>query len=431
MKTARELDVWLYGTRIGSLRRTAPYDYSLEYSQEWASSPNAVPISLSLPLATRRHGGELVTNFLDNLLPDNEGVRDRWAREAGLASTEPFLLLGEYGRDVAGALQFSRPEIDEQVHVLRPLDDVAIADRIAVLRNDATAWLQSGDDVGRFSLGGAQSKFALARNEEAWYEPSGSAPATHIFKPVIEHLADGDAVEFIVMKAASMVGLETAKVELSHFENQRSLVVERFDRYRLSDGTVERVHQEDVLQALGRGRLQKYETHGGPSYRTIIDLLDAGWPDDAGASKQNFARALAYSWVMLSTDAHAKNYAILPQPDSLRLAPLYDVSSLIPYVRGKQRKEVEQAMADTNLAMSILGSYRAGDVSVDTWEAVARDARLDSKTFVEWVRDLCERIADVVQDEIRNLDARDQTDTVETFNRRIRVRATQAARAVA
>lgn len=430
MPSPTELTVLLFGEPAALLRRTRPQDYRLEYLPEWTATLDAVPISISLPLVPRVHTGRAVADFLDNLLPDSEGVRERWAREAGLDSAEPFLLLGAYGRDVAGALEFVDTEHGSRSREFRHVDVADIGARIQALRADRTAWRTATDDVGRFSLGGAQSKFALARQNDGWYEPSGAAPATHIFKPAVDRLEDGEVIEYLAMRSAAALGLPVAATTLERFDGHRSLVVERFDRVRRSNGHVDRLHQEDVLQALGRPRLQKYEAHGGPRYRDVLALLDRGWPDDAEASKESFVRTLAFNWLILNTDAHAKNFAVLLDSDSLHLAPLYDVSSLLPYLRGTSRREVEESTAASTLSMSALGSFRVGDVTAETWRSIARDARLSPDGLLSWTRDAAEHLADLVQAQIRELPSADTSPVTDSLNSRIRIRTTQALRAL-
>ncbi len=51
---------------------------------------------------------------------------------------------------------------------------------------------------------------------------------------------------------------------------------------------------------------------------------------------------LALSWVLGATDAHAKNYSLLLSGSSVRLAPLYDVNSVLPYL-APQRRGVQPA----------------------------------------------------------------------------------------
>lgn len=85
---SERLDVYLYGRRIAEIERKTQQNYRLQYLDDWARSPGAMPISFSLPLPQRVYGGQVLSNFLDNLLPDSDDVRNRWAREAGLETAE-------------------------------------------------------------------------------------------------------------------------------------------------------------------------------------------------------------------------------------------------------------------------------------------------------------------------------------------------------
>jgi serine/threonine protein kinase HipA of HipAB toxin-antitoxin module len=66
---------------------------------------------------------------------------------------------------------------------------------------------------------------------------------------------------------------------------------------------------------------------------------DEGYLASAATDAVNrFVNALAYNWIIGSTDAHAKNYSVLLSGLQVRLASLYDVASTLPYddmyVRG-------------------------------------------------------------------------------------------------
>ncbi len=52
--------------------------------------------------------------------------------------------------------------------------------------------------------------------------------------------------------------------------------------------------------------------------------------ESAGAVRR-FADALIWNWLIAGTDAHAKNYSLLLAGDQVRLAPLYDIASALPY----------------------------------------------------------------------------------------------------
>jgi HipA-like protein len=102
---------------------------------EYSSSNGPAPISLSLPRAARDAPGAAVA-YLENLLPDNEDVRERWARQRALPDSEPFTLLCAYGEDVSGAVSLSTdqnlPDRGDETVVEATEDDVA--ERMASLR---------------------------------------------------------------------------------------------------------------------------------------------------------------------------------------------------------------------------------------------------------------------------------------------------------
>ena len=291
-----QLEVFLYGYHVGELQRLATEKYVLRYDEAWANSDETVPLSLSLPLSSREHRGDAVSNFVDNLLPDNPAVRQRWAIEAGLSTVEPFALLQHYGEDVAGAVSFRTATVTD-----KPMRQYITYDEIALLiqatRLDETAW---HNDLlpapGQFSLGGAQSKFSLARHNNVWYQTTGSDASTHIFKPRVIGVPDGELVEYLVMSSAARLGIPTARVELFAHASEHSLVVERFDR-RVENGQTVRIHHEDLLQTLGMPRLRKFEKQGGPSIDTIARTLRA--TADA-ESPLRYAAMLIFSWLVKS-----------------------------------------------------------------------------------------------------------------------------------
>jgi serine/threonine-protein kinase HipA len=87
----------------------------------------------------------------------------------------------------------------------------------------------------------------------------------------------------------------------------------------------------DMCQALGLHPTRKYESDGGPGVRRIVELLreQSSSPDE---DVQSFLDAIAFNWLIAGTDAHAKNYSLLlGQNGVVRLAPLYDLASILPY----------------------------------------------------------------------------------------------------
>ncbi len=100
------LCLWMNGERVGSWLLTAQGEHQLHYDESWLASPLGRPLSLSLPLrpASAPYKGELVRNYFENLLPDNDNIRQRLAKRF-LTGSEALSLLAEIGRDCVGALQ--------------------------------------------------------------------------------------------------------------------------------------------------------------------------------------------------------------------------------------------------------------------------------------------------------------------------------------
>jgi serine/threonine-protein kinase HipA len=420
------LDVFLYEYRIGSLRRDGIEQYVFQYDEAWADADDTTSLSLSLPLPQRTHAGQVVADFVDNLLPDNPEVRQRWATDAGLSTLEPFYLLEHYGHDVAGAASFRAPGSSFETN-REPISDDQIAERIRQLREDETAWHDDRMAAnGQFSLGGAQSKFSLAKHGGTWFETTGGDPSTHLFKPQVKGLRDGELVEYLIMRAASLLGIPAAPVELFDAEGQHSLVVERFDR-RAESGETIRLHQEDLVQALGLPRLRKFELHGGPGVDQIAALLRQSSDD---GSRQRYAVLLIYAWIVLSADAHAKNYSVFLQPEGAALTPLYDASSVIPYLGpdlDTDHDSILQRANDTKLAVRYGASFQAGDVARFELELLARKAGMAADDLLAITAVCLLEISETVSDIASDLPTHLQTDTVARLVAWMPIRVRQAA----
>jgi serine/threonine-protein kinase HipA len=175
------------------------------------------------------------------------------------------------------------------------------------------------------------------------------------------------------MRLAASLGMPVARSEVRWFKDQVAIVVERYDRDRSPSGIV-RVHQEDLCQTLSILPTKKYENEGGPGARAAVDLLRnvSGRPQE---DVQRFVDALVFNWLIAGTDAHAKNYAVLIGAEGrARLAPLYDVASVLPYDFDLQR---------VRLAMKIGGVYRLRDIGAHQWLKLATELRLDSNALLD------------------------------------------------
>jgi serine/threonine-protein kinase HipA len=366
---------------------------SFTYNEPWRTAADAYPLSISMPLALAEHGHAKIDPFLWGLLPDNEIVLDHWARKFHVSARNAFGLIACVGEDCAGAVQFVRPERLEAILGEAPppiewLDEAAIAQRLRTLREDHSAW-RIPRDTGQFSLAGAQPKTALLFDNNRWGVPSGRVPTTHILKPPTGEF-DGHAEnEHFCLELARAGGLPVVDSRIMHFQDEVAIVVERYDRVRTAAG-LRRVHQEDMCQALAIPPTRKYQNEGGPGIRDIVELLrtySANAPEDV----HTFLDAIAYNWLIAGTDAHGKNYALLIGAQTrVRLAPLYDVASVVPY----QDINIDRV----KLSMKLGGEYRLRNISLYHWRRLAQELHVDPDATIQRVDDFARHLADHVPD---------------------------------
>ncbi|HWU75419.1 MAG TPA: type II toxin-antitoxin system HipA family toxin [Rhodanobacter sp.] len=365
------LDIWMNGEYVGVWERPRGAADRLTYDTGWMQSSAGRPLSLSLPFG-HVHGhdvqavrGDKVAAYFENLIPDNERILQRLRDRYSARSTAPFDLLAAIGRDCVGAVQLL-PAGAEPGDIRRidatSLSEAAVAD---ILRNTTVSRYPGevpDDDAFRLSIAGAQEKTALLRHRGRWCVPHGATPSTHIFKLPLGLVGNVQAdmrmsveLEWLCMELVREYGLPVAHVEIGRFEDQKALVVERFDRTPARDGKYWlRIPQEDFCQVTGLPPNRKYESDGGPGIRRIMDILRGS--EDADTDRENFFRTQLLFWIMGATDGHAKNYSLTLLPGGrYRRTPLYDVLSTWPIQgRGANRMDPRKA----RLAMAVEGDNR-------------------------------------------------------------------------
>lgn len=385
-----DLVVLLDGKEIGRVHSGTQGRLTFVYDDKWREARDAYPLSLSMPLAAKEHGRSVVEAFLWGLLPDNERVLDRWAAKFQVSARNVFALISHVGEDCAGAVQFVTPERLEAIRSgtedkVEWLDESGIAKRLRTLRSDHAAW-RLPSDTGQFSLAGAQPKTALLFQNDRWGIPSGRLPTTHILKPPTGHF-DGHAEnEHICLALARDLGLPAAQSKVMRFEDEIAIVIERYDRLRKGNEIL-RVHQEDICQALGIMPTRKYQNEGGPEPLNIIELLRT-YSTDRQADLKTFVGALGFNWLIAGTDAHAKNFSLLLSDSKVRLAPLYDVASILPYDEFDMRK--------IKLAMKIGGEYKLDQIGLRQWQKFAREARVNADELIASLASMAKQLPDEV-----------------------------------
>jgi len=396
------------GLYVGTWERPKGAADRLTYDIGWIQSEAGRPLSLSLPFGHARGRsddmqtlrGDKVAAYFENLIPDNERILQRLRDRYGARSTAPFDLLAAIGRDCVGAIQLLPAGTEPgDIHRIEAtsLNEAGVAD---VLRNTTVSRHPSetpDGDAFRLSIAGAQEKTALLRHRGRWCIPHGATPSTHIFKLPLGLVGNVQAdmrmsveLEWLCMELVREYGLPVAHVEIGRFEDQKALIVERFDRVRARDGHYWlRIPQEDFCQVTGLPPNRKYESDGGPGIRQIMDILRGS--ENAGTDRENFFRTQLLFWIMGATDGHAKNFSLTLLPGGhYRSTPLYDILSTWPIQgRGANRMDPRKA----RLAMAVEGGnrhYLIHDIHRWHWVAMAESLGLGERA-AGMIEDLIER----------------------------------------
>lgn len=392
----RALEVRINGRLAGDYRFSPSGGVSFTYAAEWLDWAPAFPISRQLPLRTDVQTGDHVHAVFENLLPDSPDLRRRIAERTSAQSDRPHDLLAAIGRDCVGAMQFLPPGADPgdpfAIHG-QPQSEAEIA---ATLRDLATTplGLRPGEAF-RISLAGSQEKTAYLRHQGAWMKPMGLTPTTHIFKRpmgMIGSIDMRDSVEneWLCLQLAGAMGFPVNAAEMAQFEDQRVLIVTRFDRATCPQGGLLRLPQEDFLQALGIPSAKKYQDHGGPGMREGFTLLEGSMA--RAADQVLILKAQIVNWMLGAIDGHAKNYSLALTPGGSRMTPLYDILSAAPTEAAFRHKDLRMAMAVGNRR-----HYRLDHIQPRHFDETAEAARVPPALRRQAFADLAEAAPGAVE----------------------------------
>lgn len=130
----------------------------------------------------------------------------------------------------------------------------------------------------------------------------------------------------------------------------------------------------------------KYQEDGGPGIPQITTLIRRVSADPE-VDVERFLKANMLNWLIGGSDAHAKNYSFLiGGGDEIRLAPLYDLSSQLPYPE----------LIAQRLAMKIGDHYDFALVTPADWRTLARSCALDEGQVIGMLTDFARALPDVV-----------------------------------
>ena len=341
------LAVELYGTVLGIFEgdfRTVDFAPSREGIERFGTNSRVLSVAIPLVGSLPRHHAARRRNWFGELLPEGDQY-DYLLAQGGLPKGDTPAFLARYGRDMAGALQLW--DLDDLTEPKSPqLRPVTSARVRALLEDPIGSPLANEPEGGKSSLGGVQPKIVLVKTADGWAQALGGHPTTHILKPRL----DGAKRTIIYdeeygSRLARAIGLADFSATISNFAGLPALVIERYDRVN-----GERVHQEDLSQALGASGNEKYQEMGGVvSFRRVAEALQRYAPAE---DLRRLVRMVVFAVAIGNLDLHTKNIGLLHSADGdVRLAPAYDI---VPQVHQQN---------DGKLALSVNGKYRHSEIT--------------------------------------------------------------------
>jgi serine/threonine-protein kinase HipA len=329
----RELYIHYNENLISTIQEDADGVLILNYSDSWLGAKDAFPLSLALKLRQESYRGKVVTAFFENLLPEGE-QRRQIENLAQLPGNDDLAFLERFGEDCAGALTVSKFPTRAHLNSTRAKEVEVTYEAIekSIQEGKSVQYaLDVGGELPPFSLSGAQAKFPCIVRGDSIVLPRSGEPTTHIIKLPIragEKLLDSVENEFLCMRLASKSGLTVPQVRLIG-KKIPLFAIERFDRIGTNHG-IQRLHTQDLCQALGRPSKEKYERHGGPTFAECYALLRDN-SRQIPADVLSLLDWIGFNLAIGNNDSHAKNLSLIHENHSLRLAPYYDLISTALY----------------------------------------------------------------------------------------------------
>jgi serine/threonine-protein kinase HipA len=333
-----KLIVYYQDNVVGHLNFDKEERLSFQYDKTWLAFKDRFPLSLALALEEKIYGHLETKSFFENLIPEGE-IKDLLESHGKSSIKSEFGFLQEFGGDCAGAFKVM-PEKVKISKTIIPRKELKLNVIYKYLNEKKSLTdVILNKEGGKFSLAGAQDKFAVIFDKNKIYLPLDGSPTTHIIKPHVRYFNsthDTPFNEYLCMKLAGALGLNVPKVDIIQGEHPL-FIVERFDRIQTKTG-ISRIHQQDFCQAQGITSLKKYESDGGPTFADNYNLVKAHSSAPIPDLNQ-ILKWLIFNLVIGNNDSHSKNLAFLQTWDGIRLAPFYDLLSTSVY------KEIGQNFA--------------------------------------------------------------------------------------
>lgn len=352
----KQLLVKYNNEQVGNLSQDVSGKISFVYYKTWIEK--RFPISISLPLREEVFQENECMSFFSGLLPE-DALREKIARNLGVSSRNDFALLKAIGGDCAGAITIGESDSLNKEH----LEKLDISGLKQIINSLKTSPMLAGEKNIRLSLAGAQRKLPIIYKEREFFLSHGDIPTTHIIKPPIDDIDHSVENEFFCLKLAASIGLPVVDADLIDIQDQKILLIKRYDRIIESEKTI-RIHQEDLCQAMNVASENKYQRDGGAGFVDLFSVI-RNYSISPILDIRNVVRIAIFNYMIGNSDAHGKNFSFLFNGKNVKLAPFYGLLSTEIYPN-----------LDKKMAMKISDKYDPEDLFLRHWHRFAEQNQM-------------------------------------------------------
>lgn len=221
------------------------------------------------------------------------------------------------------------------------------------------------------TLGGARPKAVVSHNGKQFL---AKFPAKH--DPF-----DIPVVERACLELARECGLDVPKTALVQLADGRNvMLIERFDRTVLADGSFSRKHCVSALTMLGKHEQESLAS----SYPEIAQVIsNRGVSGHVQEDREELYARVAFNILISNDDDHLRNHAFIwdPPGKAWRLSPLYDV---VPRPQVSQERRLHLSVGPQGRSATLTNLFEArGSFGLLKPDAIAVIERV-SATVREW-----------------------------------------------
>ncbi len=337
---ATKLNVYYKDQKVGIIQVESETEtFAFAYTHDWKQ--HGFEISPHIPFDKPASSGS-IKKFLDNLLPEGRAL-DIFSLFFQVTKNNTLAITREIGNETSGALTFFDDRAQSLPTTERKIKKVELTERI---RTEDPVRLIIWDGKPRLSVAGVQDKLPVIYHNGEYSFGEGKLASTHILKFETDRQRHLIMNEYICMKLAKAAGLDAAEVEIKHFGDKPALLVTRFDRKRIGDKEIERLHIIDGCQALDLPPTHKYERNMGTGKR-VEDIREgvsfqklfafSNRCQNPIKTKLQILQWAFFNLLISNSDAHGKNISFFADKNGYTLTPFYDMVCIAMYPEFEQQ----------------------------------------------------------------------------------------------